>query len=196
MRYNYFIVSRLTHLIDTNQDWKVIAKELDEYLKFDAWKLQDEDRFYDYKLVRKVKRSLRTLREKNDVRGVLGVLETCIRANFAGVESARLYSETFLGSKNLVESYFDEQETALKYIRESYDLSNDEKRRFFKSANTNFGTSALCLSGGGSFGYYHFGVVKAFLKNGVSYNHLYPGFKLTWLPSSCPESSLELQPEA
>jgi hypothetical protein len=37
----------------------------------------------------KVKRSLRNYREKNDARGVLGVLETCIRTNFAGVESSR-----------------------------------------------------------------------------------------------------------
>jgi hypothetical protein len=40
-----------------------------------------------------VRRSLRTMREKNDVRGVLGVLEVCVRGNFAGTESARLYSE-------------------------------------------------------------------------------------------------------
>lgn len=33
------------------------------------------------------------MREKNDVRGVLGVLEVCVRGNFAGTESARLYSE-------------------------------------------------------------------------------------------------------
>jgi hypothetical protein len=32
-------------------------------------------------------------------------------------------------------------------------ISIDEKKRFFKSANTNFGLSALCLSGGASFGY-------------------------------------------
>ncbi|KAJ4496506.1 hypothetical protein C8R41DRAFT_866285 [Lentinula lateritia] len=39
----------------------------------------------------------------------------------------------------------------------------DEKKRVFKGANTNYGISALCLSGGASFGYYHFRVVKAFL---------------------------------
>lgn len=80
-------------------------------MHFDEWKVVDEDAFYDWKLVRKVGvrasnpqiltiltrviirikvlRSLRTLREKKDVRGLLGVLETCIRTNFAGVESAR-----------------------------------------------------------------------------------------------------------
>lgn len=59
------------------------------------------------------------MREKNDVRGVLGVLEVCVRGNFAGTESARLYSEvswdlihnvslanrlqSFWGTKNLIE---------------------------------------------------------------------------------------------
>ena len=45
--------------------------------------------FKSWLYLSQVRRSLRTLREKNDVRGVLGVLETCIRTNFAGVESAR-----------------------------------------------------------------------------------------------------------
>jgi len=79
---------------------------LDEYLGFDEWKKVDEDAFYDWKLVRKVEitffshrtlqseqhqvnRSLKTLREKKDVRGVLGILEMCIRTNFVGVESSR-----------------------------------------------------------------------------------------------------------
>ena len=48
---------------------------------------------------------------------------------------------------------YDGQQKALEYIRQSFELSNEEKKRFFKSANTNLGSSALCLSGGGSFGY-------------------------------------------
>ena len=89
------------------QEWKDAALALDEYMHFDEWKLVDEDMYYDWKLVRKVRcmpsshaaeglldfpkvrRSLKTFREKNDARGLLGVLETCIRTNFAGVESAR-----------------------------------------------------------------------------------------------------------
>ncbi|KAH0840150.1 hypothetical protein J3R83DRAFT_1131 [Lanmaoa asiatica] len=185
----------------TYEEWKESALTLDRYLDFQEWKRVDEDSFYDWKLVKKVQilsiprreillthdqvnRSLKILRERNDVRGVLGVLETCIRSNFAGVESPRLYSEghllscqipdiyltpfqTFLGTKNLIESYHDEQERALRFIRESTELSNEEKKRFFKSASTNLGTSALCLSGGASFGYYHVGVVKAFLDAGL-----------------------------
>ncbi|KDR83709.1 hypothetical protein GALMADRAFT_664741 [Galerina marginata CBS 339.88] len=148
-------------------EWKEAAVVLDKYLGFQEWKGVDEDPFYDWMLVRKVKRSLRTMRERNDVRGCLGVLETCIRANFAAVESSRLYSETFLGTKDLIESYFDELEASLEFIRETPELTIDEKKRFFKSANTNLGISALCLSGGASFGYYHCGVLKAFLDAGL-----------------------------
>ncbi|PPQ94036.1 hypothetical protein CVT25_009884 [Psilocybe cyanescens] len=149
------------------EEWKEAAVTLDKYLGFQEWKGHDEDPYYDWMLVRKVRRSLKTMREKNDVRGCLGVLETCIRSNFAAVESSRLYSETFLGTKNLIESYFDELETSIQFIRETPELSIDEKKRFFKSANTNLGISALCLSGGASFGYYHCGVIKAFLDAGL-----------------------------
>ncbi|KAH9482686.1 Patatin-like phospholipase domain-containing protein [Psilocybe cubensis] len=152
------------------EEWKSAAVTLDNYLGFDEWKNHDEDQYYDWMLVRKVKKSLKTMREKNDVRGCLGVLETCIRSNFAAVESSRLYSEvpnTFLGTKNLIESYFDELELSLQFIRETPELSVDEKKRFFKSANTNLGISALCLSGGASFGYYHCGVIKALLDAGL-----------------------------
>ena len=63
------------------------------------------------------------------------------------------WSQTFYGTKDLIEDYINEEVKALEFVRESPDLSNEEKRRFFKGVNTNLGTSALCLSGGASFGY-------------------------------------------
>ena len=55
----------------------------------------------------KVRRSLRVLREKGDVRGLLGVLEMCVRDNFGGVDSSRYF--TFITSEagNDLISYFD-----------------------------------------------------------------------------------------
>lgn len=40
----------------------------------------------------------------------------------------------------------------------------DDKRELFKSLHANYGRTALCLSGGATFAYYHFGVVKALLE--------------------------------
>ena len=36
------------------QEWKEAASVLDDFLGFDEWKSQDEDPYYDWKLVRKV----------------------------------------------------------------------------------------------------------------------------------------------
>ena len=36
-------------------------------------------------------------------------------------------------------AYFNELEKALEFVRSTPDLSIDEKKRFFKSANTNLG---------------------------------------------------------
>lgn len=77
-----------------------------------------------------------------------------------------------------VEEYVAEVQSGLEFVRKSTDISNEEKRRFFRAANKNYGSSALCLSGGASFGYYQcvstitsnrtdspsFGVVKAFIE--------------------------------
>lgn len=41
------------------------------------------------------------------------MLEVALRSNFAGVESFHLYSETFYGTKDLVEEYVDEGELSL-----------------------------------------------------------------------------------
>ena len=87
--------------------WKDAAHTLDEYLEFDTWKAVAEDSFYNWKLVNKVRRPLRTLREENDVRGLLGVLEMCVRHNFGGVESARCVMLITSEPGHGLISYFD-----------------------------------------------------------------------------------------
>ena len=52
-------------------------------------------------------------------------------------------------------------------MAESKELSDEEKRTFLKGIYKNYGRSALCLSGGAGFGYYHLGVVRALLQAGV-----------------------------
>ncbi|KAF8307243.1 patatin-domain-containing protein [Clavulina sp. PMI_390] len=145
------------------QEWKLAASVLDEFLGFDDWKRDDEDPYYDYRLVRKVRRSLHNLRANNDAAGMMELLEVCLKDNFAGTQSARLYAETFYGTKDNIEALANEMEAALAYIRTSPGISLEEKRRFYRHANRNLGASALCLSGGASFGFYHFGVIKALL---------------------------------
>lgn len=144
-------------------DWKEAALAQDDFLGYEKWKTEDGSGFYDWILVKKVKSSLRNFREKDDAENLLGVLDLCLRNNFAGTENFRLYSETYFGTKYLVESYLAEIETALAYIETTDKVSLETKRAFYRTASKNLGRSALCLSGGASFGYYHIGVVRALL---------------------------------
>lgn len=65
--------------------------------------------------MRRVLKALREFRSRDDVEGVCAVLHACVRNNFAGVESFRLYSESYYGTKNLVQEYLDEGESAKRW---------------------------------------------------------------------------------
>jgi hypothetical protein len=97
-------------------EWKENALALDEYLSFSAWKRSPSNAYYDSALIRRVLRSLKEFREKDEVEGVRAVLEVVLRSNFAGVESYHLYSETFYGTKTLVEDYANEVARCVAYI--------------------------------------------------------------------------------
>ncbi|GAA5927972.1 hypothetical protein JCM3775_002778 [Rhodotorula graminis] len=149
----------------TYDEWKTRALALDALLGLNHWKASAPNAYYDAPLVRRVLRALRSLREQGDAEGVCAVLHACVRNNFAGVESFHLYSESYFGTKELVQEYLDEVARSLEFVRGASDdqLPPDEKADFFRSAAKNLGASALCLSGGASMSYYHFGVIRALL---------------------------------
>ncbi|KAL9936950.1 hypothetical protein V8E36_004185 [Tilletia maclaganii] len=147
----------------TWEEWKTTALELDNFLGLQRWKEEDASGLYDWILVKKVTASLRTHRDRGDAEKLLEVLELCLKNNFAGVENFKLFSQTYFGTKNLVERFATETEESLRFIHETNKISLEEKRIFYRRVAKNLGKSALCLSGGGSFGYYHVGVVRALL---------------------------------
>ncbi|EEP81787.1 hypothetical protein UREG_06652 [Uncinocarpus reesii 1704] len=71
------------------------------------------------------------------------------------------------GTDDLVQAFSDEAHASLKLVLESQELSDERKRSLFRHLDLNFGRAVLCLSGGATFAYYHFGVIKALLDNGV-----------------------------
>jgi predicted acylesterase/phospholipase RssA len=58
-------------------------------------------------------------------------------------------------------------ELSLHFLIRSRQLTQTIKRTLFKRVYTNTGRTALCLSGGASFAYYHFGVVRALLDSNL-----------------------------
>ncbi|THW94582.1 FabD/lysophospholipase-like protein [Aureobasidium pullulans] len=160
------------------EDWIKAAEELDGHLGSDKWKTNDEYAYYDSKTVRRVKHRLQSLKAKvqaeakdhpavspggRAVDELRGLVEACVKNNFAGFENPRLYSETYYGTKNLVQDFIDEASDCVKVLLDSDLLTLEDKRAMVKHLSTNFGRTALCLSGGATFAYYHFGIAKALL---------------------------------
>lgn len=77
----------------TYDEWKATAKRMDAELEFDEWKEVEDDGYYDSALVKRVKRTLTRLRGAKDTRGLMDALSVCLRTNFAGTESVKMYSE-------------------------------------------------------------------------------------------------------
>ncbi|KAL9107854.1 MAG: hypothetical protein Q9227_007272 [Pyrenula ochraceoflavens] len=165
----------------TYDEWSDAAEKLDEYLGNQKWKKQAEYAYYDHQTVQRVTAQLTDLRrkaefeEKNNgwrtghiqpIEELKSLLENCIKSNFVGVENPRLYSETYIGTKDLVQQFYAETQSALKTILSTSSISPSEKINFLRHLDTNYGRTALCLSGGATFAYYHFGVVRALLATG------------------------------
>ncbi|KAK8115024.1 hypothetical protein PG999_007093 [Apiospora kogelbergensis] len=180
--YEYFVawrgerekLRRNLRATSSYRDWVHAAKELDTYLGNIDWKEENEYAYYDSKTVRRVRRERRTcswqwgresgLGGKKAIDELKVMIEACVKSNFVGVENPRLYSETYYGTKNLVQNFVDEVEKSTHLLVNSAQIPLEQKRTLFKHLHANYGRTALCLSGGATFAYYHFGVVKALLE--------------------------------
>jgi len=95
---------------ETHDEWIEAAKQLDVYFKYDEWKKEIPFGYYDYNLLLKVNRDLKSLRQSTTEtpQKLKNVLQNCVKNNYAGVENVRLYSHSYYGTKNIVEEYVDE----------------------------------------------------------------------------------------
>ena len=171
-------IRRQLQSANSYDEWVTSAKQLDTFLGNDSWKTQSEYAYYDYKTVRRVTQQLAELKVKveaearggtNGIGGLTSIgelkvlLENCIKNNFVGVENPRLYSETYIGTKELVQEFIDNVHYGIEAVLDSDKITQDDKTAFFKHLELNYGHTALCLSGGATFAYYHFGVIKALI---------------------------------
>lgn len=145
------------------QDWVEGAKELDNHLGNEEWKRDPEYAYWDYSTIQRIMARMKRLRSQaerqemgrqNDAGGqrpmdaLVELVEGCVKHNFAGFENSRLYSETYYGTKDLLQNYVDEVSKSLSFIFSSSQLSTQDKHTISKHLSTKFGRTALCLSGG------------------------------------------------
>jgi predicted acylesterase/phospholipase RssA len=168
-----FSLSRLERKMlraDSYADWKIAALEHDVKSGFEAWKGKEESKSYDYVNIRSRIEALKELRRQADDIGLLFALNEGIHGNQGGMGKSELYKMAKFGTKHLIEEYVDEIVGALEHIStipESGEITKADKLDFFERASHCFGRSALMLSGAGSLGHFHRGVIKTLFEHNV-----------------------------
>ncbi|PSN63193.1 patatin-domain-containing protein [Corynespora cassiicola Philippines] len=153
---------------ETYDEWKTAASELDTLEGNDAWKFEDESQEYDAALVASRLQQLDEARLNCDVKRMLFLIRTSLTRGLGGMGDLRLYKHSHIGTKRLIEKYIDSAQKTLTALLDVSAKQGDqcpiEPRVLMEqllATRQSFGRSALLLSGGGTFGMNHIGVVKS-----------------------------------
>lgn len=149
--------------------WLELARRHDRLSGAEVWRREKETRLYDHENIELRLRQLKRLRRKRDDHGLLFVLNEGIHGNMDGMGKAVLYQQARCGTKLLIEEYIGEISEALEYLapKDFPGIPWPERVEFFHRASHCYGRSALMMSGGGTLGYFHLGVLKALIEQGL-----------------------------
>ncbi len=145
------------------KEWKDAAIAHDHHTGADSWKEKEKSHLYDHESIRRRLDHLQSMRKANDSQGVLFALNEGIHGNLDGIGRSSLYQKSKFGTKQLIVDYVEEVSTCLKYLANPRlkSITLEDKIDFFHRAHLCFGSSALLMSGAGTYLFFHVGVLKA-----------------------------------
>ena len=154
---------------ETWSQWQEGAEAMDALSGMDAWRADDESPHYDASVLRSEIRRLAHLRARGEAMALAGELDQAISRHIADINAPELYGVAFGGTKRIVTDFLDECEAALRWLVDApiRGMSTEVRRERFAQAWRVYGRSALMLSGGATWGFFHLGVVKALFEHGL-----------------------------
>ena len=153
----------------TYQEFYKLAQRLDEETGANKWKLDESDEvaFDETLLINTTKRLIRDSGRNRTHKLMETLRNSACKADLAGIENEILYSRCYSGTKFTVDGFCSQVIASLEHVYEATEISAQEKADFFKQVSVTYGRTALCLSGGATLGYFHLGVMKALLEQGL-----------------------------
>lgn len=151
----------------TLQEWESAAQELDELEGNNLWKLEPANGIYNEKLIEQRLVDLDAARIDCDVGAMLHLIRTALSRGLGGMGNIDLYRHSYIGTKRLIERYVESTIQTIEALVEKSayalppGLEHKDLLEGLLYARQSFGRSALLLSGGGTFGMSHIGVLKA-----------------------------------
>ena len=146
----------------TYDEWLQVATELDELTGGAAWRQQDTSRYYDASALRQSLERLQRLRRGPDPMALAEHLHDSLHRHLNEVTDPELHGRSLVGTKRLVERYFDAVVDALDHLCDGdIPVPHAQRLAIFEREAHAVGRSALLLSGGASLGLFHIGVIRA-----------------------------------
>ena len=154
------------------EEWSEAAAILDELEGAEQWKRNDFDIEYNADTVRSRLHDIEAALLDCDRERLTFLIRTALTRDVGGLGSVNLYKHCHIGTKHLIERYIKAVENAIAWIVENTKLSRSAREatelwETMKAARQSFGRTALLLSGGGTLGMNHIGVLKALFDNNL-----------------------------
>ncbi|KAL7580505.1 hypothetical protein ACA910_003634 [Epithemia clementina (nom. ined.)] len=158
----------------TSQDeWMDLAERIDHIQANDVWRSDPNSPLYERnRICARIDEYVHLMR-RQDIFELMFVLRGSIGRNKFGLLHEGLFSRALAGSKVLVESYHNVVCAALDFVCDADVLPGEDpipteaRLAFFNETRHSYGRTALLLSGGAALGFYHAGVVKTLMANGL-----------------------------
>lgn len=142
------------------EEWSYAGLRLDELTDKIKWKQEVESNLYDYKLIEELTNTLRKERLSEDYSNLLYTIRTRWVRNLGNMGDVNLYRHSHVGTKFLTDEYLNESRFALDALINQNDLDDHYVLGILQQTRRNIGRTALVLSGGGTFGLFHIGVLS------------------------------------
>jgi TAG lipase/steryl ester hydrolase/phospholipase A2/LPA acyltransferase len=146
----------------TYTEWLSAQSEWEALSRIHQWSESSEDEpNYPYASVKAHQEQLETALKNKDTVSLISNLTEGLYRLLNEISEPELYTISALGSKHLTVKYFNTISKCIDYLCQDPTLPHQAKINLLKTAKKNLGAPALMLSGGGTFGLYHMGVIKA-----------------------------------
>lgn len=157
----------------TQDEWMDLAEQIDHLQGHDVWRTDPECQLYEReRIASRIDEYVHLMRRRQIFELMFLLRGGSIGRNSFGLLHEGLFTKAMAGTKVLVETYHNVVCSALDFCCDAPDDPDDPvpteaRLAFFNETRHSYGRTALLLSGGAALGYYHFGVVRALMDEGL-----------------------------
>ena len=141
--------------------WKHASLRL-ELLKNEGAAFRTGSGLYDEALILERTAHLKRVREIGDLYEILFAVRADLLRNIGNIASSTLHKDLLVIPKP-IEEYIQEVRSCIQEVSRASAIPIEDRLMFLRETRHAFGRTALVLSGGGSFGAFHLGVIRSLL---------------------------------